>query len=278
MNDEPDDAAGLDADGDAHGDAHIRELLAELGSGPDGRPMPPEVAARLDDTLARLVAERASTGEGPDEEEAAAGTVVPLRRRWLPRATAAAAAVIIVGAGGVTAANLGVFGNGASMSSDSGGSADSQVAESAPDASPTSPGQGDDAAGREATGAVALPRISSGSFASDVTSLLHRRTAVNEPGHSPSTSSEAGSDAPGDATGKSRDLVTPEAAKRAPRDAPVSRSCPGPAITDGAVPNPIRYDGQLAVLVIHPQRDGRQLVEAWSCSGDRRLAGTTITP
>lgn len=37
-------------------DAHIRALLAELGSGPDGETMPPEVAARLDDTLARLVA------------------------------------------------------------------------------------------------------------------------------------------------------------------------------------------------------------------------------
>ena len=46
-------------------DARIRALLAELGSGPDGEPIPPEVEARLDDTLAMLVAERGRTDRTP---------------------------------------------------------------------------------------------------------------------------------------------------------------------------------------------------------------------
>src|SRR6478672_12026110 len=77
----------------------VRALLAELGSAPDAASMPPDVAARLDETLAGLVAER----------EEAPADVVPLRRRWAPRVAVAAAAVIVIGAGGVAAANLGVF-------------------------------------------------------------------------------------------------------------------------------------------------------------------------
>ena len=95
---------------DPREDERIRALLAGLGTAPDASTMPPEVAARLDETLAGLVAER-SGGCGCRAGEA--GTVVPLRRRWAPRAAAAAAAVIVVGAGGVAAANLGLFNGGA---------------------------------------------------------------------------------------------------------------------------------------------------------------------
>ncbi len=258
---------------------HIRALLAELGSGPDGRAMPPEVAARLDDTLARLVAEREAGGPRSEEEDGSRrGSVVPLRRRWLQRTTAAAAAVIVVGAGGVAAANLGLFGNEASVSSDSSGAADSRVAESAPD--PTAPTSGsesltDEDSGRDAgLGARVLPQVSASSFATDVASLLQRRTATPKAEEAPT----AGSDAGGDSEEASKGLITPEEARQTPGNAFRSTSCPGPAITDGAVANPIRYDEQLAVLVIHPDKDGRQLVEAWNCAGERRLAATTITP
>ena len=87
----------------------IRALLAELGSGPDGEPIPPEVEARLDETLALLVAERGRAAGGPGEDEVHESTpdnVVPLRRRWLPRAGAAAAAVIVLGVGGLAVANF----------------------------------------------------------------------------------------------------------------------------------------------------------------------------
>ena len=62
-------------------------------------PIPDDVSARLDDTLAMLRTERVQSGEPAD--------VVPLRRRWLPRAAGAAAAVIVLGVGGVAAVRLG---------------------------------------------------------------------------------------------------------------------------------------------------------------------------
>ncbi len=57
-----------------------------------------------------------------------------------------------------------------------------------------------------------------------------------------------------------------------------SQACPGPKVTDGAVPSQVLYDGRPAVLLVHPERGGQQLVEAWNCAGDRKLASTTITP
>ena len=64
-------------------------------------------------------------------------------------------------------------------------------------------------------------------------------------------------------------------------DAPgalTSQACPGPKITDGAVPNLVRYDGRPAVLLVHPESGGQQVVDAWNCAGNRKLASTTITP
>ncbi|MDT0202429.1 hypothetical protein [Nocardioides sp. AE5] len=87
-------------------DAQVRRLLAQARH---DEPMPPEVAARMDEVLAGLVAERAgasptapsgapvpdSTGPGaalPDD-------VVPLHRRRWPRYLLAAAAVAAIGFG-----------------------------------------------------------------------------------------------------------------------------------------------------------------------------------
>ena len=135
-------------------DARIRALLAELGSGPDGEPLPPEVAARLDDTLALLVAERGRAGGARPEDETTADNVVPLRRRWLPRAAVAAAAVIVLGAGGVFVANLGqMSGTGLSSSSDS---ADKSTAEGQDSGGGSS---SDSESGTDSgTGATAAPR------------------------------------------------------------------------------------------------------------------------
>lgn len=84
----------------------LRALLADLGSGAarETDRLPPEVAIRLEDTLAGLVAEReAGKISG---EHTATGEVVPLRPRWMPRIAAAAAAVIVLGLGALTASNL----------------------------------------------------------------------------------------------------------------------------------------------------------------------------
>jgi hypothetical protein len=270
-------------------DAHIRALLAELGSGPDGEPMPPEVAARLDDTLARLVAQRSdqrsaerpverpverAVGEtGHETDEATAhrdATVVPLRRRWTTRMATAAAAVIALGAGGVAAANLGVFGGDSEMTADSAGGASAKsdagsgpdtaapetARESQPPPSDTSAEGGDAGTG--------IPQISAASFAADVTTLLRTRTSLLTPER------RAAGDSGGSAT-ENQDGTPPATGLK-------SGGCPGPETTDGAVPNLIRYDGQPAVLVVHPESEVGRLVEAWTCAGDRRLATTTVAP
>src|SRR4051794_23510778 len=72
-------------------DLAVRRLLADAG-GPV--PTPPDVVARLDATLSRLVAER-------DAEGSEQATVTPLavrRRRW-PKVLLAAAAVVVGGYG-----------------------------------------------------------------------------------------------------------------------------------------------------------------------------------
>lgn len=256
--DDPGDDPGNSPENSPGEDARIRALLAELGSGPDGESMPPEVAARLDDTLARLVAERTAPEESDEPSN-----VVPLRRRWGARITAAAAAVIVIGAGGVAATNLGVFGgaydDSATSSSDAGGSSAKSEA-LAP--SPSAPGTTSRDAAKQA---LALPRVRSTAFASDVTALVREEGTLSPAplsGDLKSTEGRAGaSEAPGGDT-----------VYRA------AQGCRGPAITDDAVPSPITYDGRVAVLVVHPERDGQQLVEAWNCQGTRTLDSATITP
>jgi hypothetical protein len=243
-------------------DARIRALLAELGSGPDGQSMPPEVAARLDDTLARLVAERGSTGLDADEQSHA-GNVVPLRRRWLPRAAAAAAAVIVLGAGGLAAANLGVFGNDSFNAATGGGSSDSKADDSSAGTGAEAPNS--ESAGQDEGAATALPELSAGTFAADVAGLLQRRPAM--------TIEPPASGAPSAKPQQNRD-----AAKQGPADSRLSKECPGPSTSAGSVVHPVRYDGLPAVLVIHPEQGGRLLVQAWDCAGDRVLDSTTLTP
>ncbi len=268
MNDEHDadqDDVTSDADADPEQDARIRALLAELGSGPDGEPIPPEVEARLDETLALLVTERDRAAGGPgqiEEEEATTGNVVPLRRRWLPRAGAAAAAVIVLGVGGLAVANL-------SNQSEQQSSSDSAGA-SAPEAeSKTDSGAESKAGSDSSTGATQLPDLSAGSFESDVSILLQGRASM--------LASEGEAAGEGDAA----DQPSPNGRETALPGAPgllPSRDCQGPEVTDGAAARQVLYDGRRAVLLVHPERGGRLLVEAWNCDGDRRLASAKIKP
>jgi hypothetical protein len=263
MNDEPESDPGIepgDQPVDAD-DARIRALLAELGSGPEGDAMPAAVAARLDDTLARLVAERENQGgtaqEEPDER---ADNVVPLQRRWGTRLGAAAAAVIVLGAGGVAAANLGVLGSG-SQGADSTASSDSGAGESATSGS----------SGRSLTqqddGAAAVPQVASGSFAADVKALLQDRRELAGPLPAPA----AGSVTTGPGKAAARDRLGSATASPGPASA-----CAGPRITDGATATPVQLDQSPAVLVVHPVLAGHRLVEAWNCAGTRRLASATL--
>ena len=262
MNDEH-DAEPDDVTSDPEQEARIRALLAELGAGPDGAPIPPEVEARLDETLALLVAERGRAASGPGDDEVhepASDNVVPLRRRWLPRAGAAAAAVIVLGVGGLAVANFGNLSQSEQQrSSDSAGA-------SAPEAE----SDAESKAGADSrSGANQLPGLSAASFESDVSTLLQGRASMlASEGEAAREGQAADEPSP-----NRRENAMPGAAGVLP-----SRACPGPEVTDGAAARQVLYDGRKSVLLVHPERGGRLLVEAWNCDGDRRLASTKIKP
>jgi hypothetical protein len=223
---------------DPEQEERVRALLAELGSAPDAASMPPDVAARLDETLAGLVAER----------EEAPADVVPLRRRWAPRVAVAAAAVIVIGAGGVAAANLGVFNgtsNDTASSADSSAGGGSSSTESldgaATTAPPSNPAQVPNAL------PVRLPRVTAASFDQDVARLLQQRSPAQ------------------DSAANQRKSELGAAAGQA------DTACPGPSTSDGSTTTTVLYDGARAVLVIHPAQGGERLVEAWACGGNRVL-------
>ncbi len=191
------------------------------------------------------------------EEESTADNVVPLRRRWLPRAAVAAAAVIVLGAGGVFVANLGQMSQtGQNSASDSAGESKAEAPGSSSD---SESGLGLGHRSRRPPGAErVVVRERRGNPARGTTRV----------GHSPPRASLP----------TSRPRQNRENAEPGAPGALTSQACPGPRITDGAVPNLVKYDGRPAVLLIHPESGGQQVVDAWNCAGNRKLASTTITP
>ncbi len=250
-------------------DARVRALLADLGSGSTGAATPDEVVARLDETLARLVAERAAETGGLDEPAEfpeSAGNVVPLRRRWASRATIAAAAVVVLGVGGAAVGNLAGIGSmsDSKTASDAGGAAAGEsLGEVPPSASGPLPSPTDGQLDVAPGAAAGLAVVHAEAFAQDVSALLSGGDALSTPERRaraglPSTSDDAKA-GPGDAL---RELA----------------DCPGPPFDDGAVTNVVQYDGSIAALVVHPVSGGQRLVEAWTCQGDTRLASATVAP
>jgi hypothetical protein len=105
---------------------------------------------------------------------------------------------------------------------------------------------GSSAAERD-TGALAeVPALSSASFDRDVAALL-----ADEP-------------AP----------LRPDARQEAGDSAALP--CPGPAGRTEADRRTVQLDGAPALLLVHPEHAGRQLVEAWTCEGEDRLAATRV--
>jgi len=258
MNDELDPE--LDPELNPGEEARVRALLADLGSAPDVTAMPPEVAARLDETLAGLVADREAQTEHAPVVEQGRSNVVPLRRRWTSRATAAAAAVIVLGLGGVAVANLDGFQGGSSdkASSDAGGisagGAESLDESSSAPPAPSAAG-GDLGALREG-----VPRLTAASFDADAARLVAGDQNL--------------SSLDGSVTSERKTLD--KADRRALANAARS-GCPGPQVDDGATETLVLYDDAPAVLVIHPARQGERLVEAFAC-GDARVLDSTRVP
>jgi hypothetical protein len=223
-------------DGPAFDD--LRALLAEARV---VEPVPDDVAARLDATLASLRA-----------EWAASAPVVPLRRRLGPILAAAAAVIVVVGGG---------FGITQTLHQSSG--QDSRHATAADKASSADAGAD---AGGSTTGSAAAPVLAftTSGFAREVAGLGAARL-TGLPGTT-ATAGDSVSRAPAPTHGESPyEAAAPQGA----------RSCAGPALP-GTRSIPIILDGHPAALVVHPVSAGRELVEAWSCDGTERLASTTL--
>jgi hypothetical protein len=256
VNDDHRPDAEIDPPLDPEEEARIRALLADLATSPDATSMPPEVAARLDETLAGLVADREdSAGGTPDTN------VVPLRRRWAKGAAAAAAAVIVAGAGGVAAANFGLLGGGASSDSATAGSASKAESLDEFAESPTSPGATSD---QPVNGLTDVPTIRAASLEADVARVLQHIAAL----------------ADGSAGDQSNRAPNRREAAEKDDTADSRRSaCPGPRRTGDAARIPVRYDGTLALLLVRPGQAGtagERIVEVWACAGDRRLARASV--
>lgn len=284
MNDRPDPEEPR-FDDPAH--AWVHDLLA---SARDAGPVPDDVAARLDATLASLRAERpGETGTPADDEPGAGGgsvTVVPLRRRIAPF-LAAAAAVLVVAGGAVGVTRLGGGGGSSDSSASSAGAASAEQ---------SNPGSGAvkapaDRQSGAAAAARALPRLTSAAFATDAAAVMRDLSAAGyaaddvsgtTPGSGPTPAPSASSPA---LTGTTDQRAPESAPATAPPVtstpvpqallAPVAAACPGPAVA-GAVTVPATLDGAPVALVFRRPTATAQRVEAWSCDGVTLLASATV--
>lgn len=282
----------------------VRDLLA---SARVTDPVPADVVARLDDTLASLTADRRGAAADLEPDDAPA-VVVPLRRRSrvAPRLLAAAVAVVVVGAGGIGLSQVLE-----TRSSDDMATADS--AESAggddfgaidPESAPAPAAPRDQdlnglTDGEELTRLMArtqaVPRFTTAAFATQVAAFSGRNLALPWS----TTANESGSPISGDGVVKdnSKDARSTPSPTGSPfKGTPLAGSsgslpatrgslsysaakaaCPGPIGTPATLV-PILYDGQPASLAVHPPSDGTQLYEAWSCDGRTMLASAVVQP
>jgi hypothetical protein len=248
VNDPDDQVAGPDEI--AFDDPAYDGLRAELAAARVTSPIPADVAARLDATLASLRA-----------EHAAPANVVPLRRRLAPVLVAAAAAVVVV-AGGVGIAQISGDGSSRTMSADSGANNDA----ASPAAPPSGAGQSEGSAAKADSPAAlaSVPALTTARFAEQVARIDLARLDTRD---TTATAGDSASRSPAPTAGSG----TPEAVVPQPATA-----CPGPALphTESV---PILLDGHTAVLVLHAVTDGKQVVDAWSCDGTERLATAAVT-
>jgi len=272
MSDERADEA--DFDDPAH--APIRDLLS---SARVDTPIPADVAARLDATLAEL------TGQAsPPVDQDAGAVVVPLRRRLAPRLLAAAVVVAIAGVGAVGLNRVLQDQAGTSDSVTAGAAADSGTESAAePPAVPQVTSKSNRLLnGFSANAAGGVVALTAADFATQVqrldltTSVLQLDTGLkwasgtpeSAPGPTPKSADSSNRDQSGGSR-RGADTVTSSSAAKA-------LACPGPGI-DGTSSYAILLDRKPAVLVVHPATNGTRLVEAWSCDGSQVLAFTTVT-
>lgn len=256
----------------------VRGLLAEVRV---TEPVPDDVAARLDHTLARLQRERA-------EHEAEVRSVerLPLRHR-AGRLLVAAAAIVVVGTGAVGIVRGVGQGDTASDDKAPASTADRDSAGGSQQPESSSATGGVEALKGALAGAPVLTRAH---FERDVVTTmraLDRQRATladtdssygQTPDGSPDdvASSEAPSAPAPELTGRTAPPVTatPRAATADAVGGGVG-ACPGPDVAD-AVTLPATLDGATVALVFRSPSATAQVVEAWSCDGGTLLASATV--
>ncbi len=224
----------------------VRRLLAEAGE--ETPAMPPDVAARLDDVLAGLVADRTAPEDTPDETPEVTDLSTRRSRLW-PKLLVAAAAVSVVGLG---VGNV-LGGGGGSDSESSMPAADQADAgsaaarqESADEAAPapSSPGRHDvdlSVAGRQ------LPRLRTGSLTVDAQRIVDFSLGPAQ----------------------TKDDVDGRAAKRS--------TCAAPATRAGDDVVVVRLDGARSVLVLRAPQHGERAAEVFGCHDPSTpVAETTV--
>ncbi len=274
--DEPTGPDGTESPGSAD-DAFVRALLGEVGAEPE--PLPGDLADRLDDVLAGLVAERAGTAApaGTAAEARTPPAVVPLdrarqrRRRGLTALVAAAAVVV----GGWSLTTGGLL-SGAGTGADTAGSADSAGEASAPLAEGAGPGSGDAYA--------AGPSLSSGSLRADARRLVATAPSLTSLTAAKDQSQERSLDTPGGSVDSGAVVGGSAGRLAAPTTGPAAgptAGCLDPSVPTRLVRLPVTYDGRAATAVVRPVRADasgrpRVRVEVWDCEAPVRLAAVLV--
>ena len=239
------------------------EVRRALAATPPEAPMPPEVAARLDATLAELVAHRPAPSQ--DAGGQAPAEVVELeqrrRRRW-PKVLVAAASVSVLAYGVGTVFNGMSGADGEATSADSGstfseaggrnddGAADGDAPEAEPQPAEEAPGELAPELGDEAYRLLAEEpvRLRTETLRRDVARLVGAVQATD--------------------ARKDRALRDTAAGQALAR-------CAAPALGKGDDLAAVRLDGTPASLVVRAPSGGTRVAEVYSCDDAGRMLAVT---
>ena len=236
------------------------QVRRALGSLPPEGPVPADVAARLDATLADLVAERTDGSAAVPTDDLAARR---RRNRWRTGLVAAASvAVLGVGIGTVLddltqgEADQATSGEAAS---DAGG-----ARELAPEQAPQDSAGGDADAPKAADAPDGVQYLAT--ERQDVSSSTLDRDVARVAALTPVRAEREG--------GLTTDGTAPEANGRT---LAAIAPCAMPATRAGDQLAPVRLDGQRATLLLRPADDGTREAQIYSCDdGDDVLASTVV--